>query len=1773
MSILATPLIAETVPSPASLRVVEAPAGGVEVEWVRPAGPNNQLGWYVERQLPDGTAVRLPGERVEAGLFDVPSTVYRVHDAELVACVGDAVSYRLVTVDMEGRESPSALLGCTVEAAEPPAKAESKLLRKVAAPKSLPKAVATGSRVRIVVTNDGVYRLTAAQIAALLQGYDEARVAQAISQNKFALTRAGAQVAWRGEGGGRALLFYGKAYRDIYTDRNVYWLEPGNGLPMSTSHRTTPTVVHDAWFWETVRAEVNQHFQSYLPGLASDDYFIWTGTQVTAPSTTPWQWTTSVALPDLHSGVSAGVLTAHLVSAYDGPPALDNRTLIYADGQVADDRRWAGDQRLSQSGTVDNLSGSSVDFMVQVRREDDVTTTKMMIDAVEVRYARRMLARGNQLLFSPQPGADTVTVDEFTSSIIHVFDVSDPLRPVKIAATITQQGNSNWRVSWTVNPASPGRYLAAAVLSQPERVEGVPDSGWGRVRVGAPHVVIAPRALTGTAYALVAHRRSQGLHSLLISIEDLYDIFTYGRPDPRAIPRFLAYARSRWIVKPKYVCLAGDGHTDYHDYYGQAATRPNHVPPMQERIPYDSQSGVLVTLGLDNPLADTDGDGNPDLAIGRLPAQTPEALAYMINRIKIHESSESWKRNVLMMADKDEESSFILAARRTEAHVPPWLGIQRLDHTPSIPVETMRTSFIQAMNSGALLALYFGHANNIGISSPYFFEHSYAQSYMASLTNVLHAPILIAGTCLLNDFSRPHPDNRCLGKGFLDSAPGGPIAVWASSSESTLGMAESMAQGILDKFTSAKNVRLGDLVRPALDIQAAGISPWTVRSSVLLGDPGTRVRSHLVLDRTPPQVRITRPTSAGSYSSTQPTVNLSGTASDLNGLTRVVIRNDRGRSETAAVGTTSWRLDRLPLYHGENRLSVVATDQAGNTATALLRVTYTPVSAIRRRINSGGGTSARGWRADFGVVSPTGSRGANSARVSGAGSVPSAVYKTRRYGRDVAYSFNLPAGKYAVRLYFSDAYANATGRRLFDVSIEGQRRLRQFDIFKAAGGKNRAVTRTFRNVQVSGGLQIRATALRGSAQFNGIEFWSELPRILVRSSPMTVQEGKRKSFAMKLSEPPQGGAITVLVERVSGDVDIQIASRTWRVFTAANYAIEQPIILAAGLDADSRHGTTKFRCSALGYVNTEVVAREQDRDIPEMSVTPTLRSVRSSAGGAAFIVANQGRGRMVYSSRPSASWLRIGRSGRGTNRGRVVVSFAANRSVHARTGTVTVTAPGTISSPRRVRIVQSGRPSLYVWPASRSVDYGAGSTTFVITNRGDGAIRHRVQSSASWLRIAQGGIGTNAGTLAVSVSRNLSASSRTATLTVTGTGAAGSPRRVTVVQAGNPPDLSVDPESYAFGEIPIGTSVDHVFTVENRGGGTVIGAATVSAPFWIVSGGSYRLGAGERQEVKVRYSPTVAGVHNTYVRFAGAGEEYSLVAGNASWTPAVHRKINSGSLVAGAGWEADGNWTGVPAVGFDSNAVVIADAGDVPAAVYQTRRFAQTLTYDLALPDGLYSVRLHFNEPFNAQAGQRVFDVTIEGSTVQTHFDIFAAAGGRHRAVTRTYENIEVLGGLQIQGVASISLAQFNGIEVWSAEETVPEPPASAKRALKPVQVSSPAAWARSGEGEWVAASELLDGDPETIWTGDPEAASWSVTIDFAEILPLMSLDLFYEELPWEHIGVTGTADMLEWMNLDEVKTRPVDCRAIYLYFHGEGASPAPSIRDIEWKLENNPPE
>jgi hypothetical protein len=95
------------------------------------------------------------------------------------------------------------------------------------------------------------------------------------------------------------------------------------------------------------------------------------------------------------------------------------------------------------------------------------------------------------------------------------------------------------------------------------------------------------------------------------------------------------------------------------------------------------------------------------------------------------------------------------------------------------------------------------------------------------------------------------------------------------------------------------------------------------------------------------------------------------------------------------------------------------------------------------------------------------------------------------------------------------------------------------------------------------------------------------------------------------------------------------------------------------------------------------------------------------------------------------------------------------------------------------------------------------------------------------------------------------------------------------------PVIAVSPSSQNFGSIVTGTNVSLTFTVQNAGGGTLTGSATVASPYSILSGGTYNLGSNQSQVVTVQYSPTVAGTNNQNVTFTGGGGTTVSVMGSA----------------------------------------------------------------------------------------------------------------------------------------------------------------------------------------------------------------------------------------------------------------------------------------------------
>ena len=108
---------------------------------------------------------------------------------------------------------------------------------------------------------------------------------------------------------------------------------------------------------------------------------------------------------------------------------------------------------------------------------------------------------------------------------------------------------------------------------------------------------------------------------------------------------------------------------------------------------------------------------------------------------------------------------------------------------------------------------------------------------------------------------------------------------------------------------------------------------------------------------------------------------------------------------------------------------------------------------------------------------------------------------------------------------------------------------------------------------------------------------------------------------------------------------------------------------------------------------------------------------------------------------------------------------------------------------------------------------------------------------------------------------------------------------------------------------------------------------------------------------------------------------------------------------------------------------------DVPfPQIFRTERYSMS-AYDFNLPNGKYTVRLHFAECFTGitGVGQRVYSFTVPGQKPEIDFDIYKEAGGPYKAIHREYKGVEVADGkLRITFTPKIENPAINGIEIFS---------------------------------------------------------------------------------------------------------------------------------------------
>ncbi|MCX7761506.1 MAG: type IX secretion system sortase PorU [Candidatus Kryptonium sp.] len=412
------------------------------------------------------------------------------------------------------------------------------------------------------------------------------------------------------------------------------------------------------------------------------------------------------------------------------------------------------------------------------------------VDWFEIIYPRRFRAVNDYIAFYSY---DTTAVVEykisgFSSNDISFFDVTD-FSNVKMISGNINAGEFVFQVSQRRGEIK--RFIGVGTngYKKVSRIEKVKNTNLRGEIEGADWVVISHSDFIEQARRLANFReRKDSLKTLVIDVENIYNEFSCGILDPVAIRDFLKYAFDRWNRKPFYVLLFGDG--DY-DYRNVEVADKNWIPA------YESKEGLqqILTYTSDDFFVLLTPDVYIDMAIGRLPVQTLDEAETVVNKIIQYETSNDfglWRNTTLFVADDglvaggmtDGLIHTIQSEVLANYYTPDFINKRKLYLVayPTVYTSVGRRkpessqALVDFINRGVAIVNWIGHGNPYVWAHERVFEIGYT---IQNLKNGKRLPFIIAATC---DFGRfDNPKSQSSSEILMTLKNGGAIGVLSSA--------------------------------------------------------------------------------------------------------------------------------------------------------------------------------------------------------------------------------------------------------------------------------------------------------------------------------------------------------------------------------------------------------------------------------------------------------------------------------------------------------------------------------------------------------------------------------------------------------------------------------------------------------------------------------------------------------------------------------------------------------------------------------------------------------------------------------------------------------------------------------------------------------------------------------------------------------------------------------------------------------------------------------
>ena len=589
--------------------------------------------------------------------------------------------------------------------------------------------IVSSGKVKITVEEDGIYRLT--QSALREVGLDLESAEPATIQ----LTSQGQETPiWiAGKDDDLAIEFYGTANESKYSTANVYWLTVGQATGKRMDERPVSsgkTVSFPFSFEATLHREENSLYWPKSPRGVDR----WHWQSLIAP--TPATFTFTLR----HLADGDGNLTVALLGGTSDSVKPDHHILIHLNDHLAADAAWDGQETyLVEVATSHLLEGENT-LLIETPGDTGAKADVILLDWYEINYQHRFVAENDHLQFDGQVG--DYRVAGFSQPDVHIFDITDPANAAHLSGYAVEPDDDAYAVSFSDEVSGQRRYLAVSstAIKEPTRMTLADPADLRATDNQADYLVITHPDFYESIKPLVEWRKSKGLEVRVVTIEEVYDEFSYGLADPTAIRDFLRYTHKDWAKPaPRYVLLVGDASYDYLD--NLKAPNKNLVPT------YLVQTYFVGETASDNWFVDFDDDSLPDMAIGRLPVNSAAEAQIVVDKIVGYERNPTpgeWRKRVLFVADDDQPDFEATSEALIEDKLPPDYQATRVYLSASADPEESAAQIIEEFNQGAAIVNYVGHAA-LNVWSK---EAGFSSADIADLRNGSKLPFGVTITCL-----------------------------------------------------------------------------------------------------------------------------------------------------------------------------------------------------------------------------------------------------------------------------------------------------------------------------------------------------------------------------------------------------------------------------------------------------------------------------------------------------------------------------------------------------------------------------------------------------------------------------------------------------------------------------------------------------------------------------------------------------------------------------------------------------------------------------------------------------------------------------------------------------------------------------------------------------------------------------------------------------------------------------------------------------------------